>query len=346
MEETVEKTERAEAGAGDASDARDDALPSPLIDLRSGPGAPSIMPVAGAAIAFLRRVSAEFEWQPTIYLELIQALHLRRSEELSARDSACRADAILSRRPALRQEMHDSFCPLEPDGPLVLAALALHGSLPLDLLPAHPATQAQLADAGGRWTVAPPPSWLLDGAAGLARLALPLGKPPGWACKTGCRVLRLSVPAPSAEREAEELVTDLTTYRLTLLSGLHVSATDCRLRFTWPQACLGFSAWWYRPSSHRTCYLLCSVCWGTVHFGGRNRLGAVPPSPSPPSPWRRATRAAAVRGWDSSARVTTAGGSRGAASNSSVSCATCRPASSASPGATSAAWLTASTRRR
>ena len=38
-------------------------------------------------------------WRPTVYLELIQALHLRRSEQLSAEESACRVGNILAQQP-------------------------------------------------------------------------------------------------------------------------------------------------------------------------------------------------------------------------------------------------------
>ena len=135
----------------DGSDAESDCIAGPSeaqqrgarAELRATPSAPSIAAAVAPALGFLRRAADSFKWETCPYLQLVQALHLRHSGELDARACGARAVAALRsrgqqpltplqqrERAALQSELCGSFSPIERDGPLVLASLALHGSMP------------------------------------------------------------------------------------------------------------------------------------------------------------------------------------------------------------------------
>ena len=64
----------------------------------------------------------------------LQVMHLRHAGEITAAAAARRAGDILSTKPKahLGLELASTYCPLGRHCPLVRAALALHGSRPLE----------------------------------------------------------------------------------------------------------------------------------------------------------------------------------------------------------------------
>ena len=86
-----------------------------------------------AAAALLLRLRGAFEYEPTVYHELIQVMHLRHADEISTDAASARARRVLQVRPQLLRELetHVACSPLRRRAPLVRAALALHGSVAL-----------------------------------------------------------------------------------------------------------------------------------------------------------------------------------------------------------------------
>ena len=89
-----------------------------------------------SAACWLLRLREACMHQPTLYHEVVQALHLRRSRQLSTEGATARVTKLLETRPALsllQRELSDTWPTLEWDAPIVRAALRLHGSEPLTL---------------------------------------------------------------------------------------------------------------------------------------------------------------------------------------------------------------------
>jgi hypothetical protein len=81
------------------------------------------------ALGLLLRVRHELRYQPTLYHELVQALHLGHSAEITSAAVKARTACILQWYPALLAELCTVHLPV-----LARAALLIHGSAPLDAL--------------------------------------------------------------------------------------------------------------------------------------------------------------------------------------------------------------------
>ena len=89
-----------------------------------------------SAACWLLRLREACMHQPTLYHEVVQALHLRRSRQLSTEGATARVIKLLATSPGLsplQRELSDTWLTLEWDAPIVRAALRLHGSEPLTL---------------------------------------------------------------------------------------------------------------------------------------------------------------------------------------------------------------------
>ena len=89
-----------------------------------------------SAACWLLRLREACMPQPTLYHEVVQALHLRRSRQLGTEGATAHVTKLLETSPALsplQRELSDTWPTLEWDAPIVRAALRLHGSEPLTL---------------------------------------------------------------------------------------------------------------------------------------------------------------------------------------------------------------------
>ena len=141
----------------------------------------------------------------------LQVMHLRHAGEITASAAARRAGDILSTKPAhLGAELASDYCPLSRRCALVRAALALHGSRPLEAR-VEIAAEIEVAErlvAPGRasmeWAA---PAWAVAAAAGEG----------GERLGAKAATVRILTPLLTAAAEAEGRAQDTSMWRLELL---------------------------------------------------------------------------------------------------------------------------------
>lgn len=185
------------------------------------------------------------EYEPTPYYELVQLLHLLHAGALEPHHARERfADAMRGAPERARLLAFDDGH-LAPGSPLVHAALALHGSLPLSELrltgAQYDAVQARAVELGARDPVTP----LAD-----TTFAPPALHPrPAWAGSSGARLgkkrtIRLEVASPTIASEAASIAADVTANRVTLVAPKIAASRGLRAHWRYPAGFAGSSNLW------------------------------------------------------------------------------------------------------
>ena len=190
--------------------------------------------------------------KPTLYHEVVQALHLRRSDALSAASLNDRVGRVLASCPLFHRELVSEHGTLASDCALVSATVLLHGARTMDEagLAIWHREAAEAAAAGGAVAAAVALGLLAGGAAGEGP-AVPSDTVRGWAVRikalgvSSGRALRFTPPPPQPQQQhplqqqlsseaASSVADDLTEYSLRLGTRSRGRAGGCALSWRQP----------------------------------------------------------------------------------------------------------------